>query len=71
MKVLVIAAALGLTASAAMADCAGHTPITAAADVDQTIITASVQTEAHTAAQDQMVPPVTTSDDSKAETIQN
>lgn len=45
MKVLVLAAAFGLTATAAMADCAGHSPVNAAKEVDRTIVTASVQTE--------------------------
>jgi hypothetical protein len=45
VKILVIAAAFGLTATAAMADCAGHAPINAATEIDRTIVTASVQTE--------------------------
>lgn len=40
--ILIIGSALGLSASAAMADCAGHKPITAEIDVDRTIVTASV-----------------------------
>ncbi|UPA25855.1 hypothetical protein [Shinella oryzae] len=43
--VLAVAAVLGLSASAAFADCAGHNKTTAAADVDTTITTASVTTE--------------------------
>ncbi|MXN45839.1 hypothetical protein GR138_11600 [Shinella kummerowiae] len=42
--VLIVAATLGLSASAAFADCAGHSKINAAADVDKTITTASVAT---------------------------
>ncbi|MXN53378.1 hypothetical protein GR158_19970 [Shinella sp. AETb1-6] len=42
--VLAVAAVLGLSASAAFADCAGHNKTTAAADVDTTITTASVTT---------------------------
>jgi hypothetical protein len=42
--VLIVAATLGLSASAAFADCAGHSKINAAADVDKTITTASVVT---------------------------
>ena len=42
--VLIVAAALGLSASAAFAECAGHSKIIAAADVDKTITTASVVT---------------------------
>ncbi len=38
--VLVIAAVLGMTSSAALADCAGH--VTASADVDREITTASI-----------------------------
>lgn len=41
--VLVVAAALGLSASAAFADCAGH-KFNASVDVDKTITTASVTT---------------------------
>lgn len=42
--VLIVAAALGLSASAAFAECAGHSKINAATDVDKTITTASVVT---------------------------
>ena len=42
--VLIVAATLGLSAPAAFADCAGHSKINAAADVDKTITTASVVT---------------------------
>ncbi|AOF88764.1 hypothetical protein [Sinorhizobium sp. RAC02] len=42
--VLIVAATRGLSASAAFADCAGHSKINAAADVDKTITTASVVT---------------------------
>ncbi|WP_439616753.1 hypothetical protein [Shinella sp.] len=42
--VLVVAAAFGLSASAAFADCAYHTKGSAEADVDRTITTASVNT---------------------------
>lgn len=42
--VLIVAATLGLSASAAFAACAGHSKINAAADVDKTITTASVVT---------------------------
>ena len=42
--VLVIAAMLGLSASAALADCAGHMNTSAEAKVDKTITTASVVT---------------------------
>lgn len=42
--VLIVAATLGLSASAAFADCAGHSKINAAVDVDKTITTASVVT---------------------------
>lgn len=38
--VLVIAAVLGMTSSAALADCAGH--VTASANVDREITTASI-----------------------------
>jgi hypothetical protein len=41
--VLVVAAVLGLSASAAFADCAGH-KVNASVDVDKTITTASVAT---------------------------
>ncbi|MCL6706737.1 hypothetical protein M8R20_06985 [Pseudomonas sp. R2.Fl] len=59
MKILVIAAAFGLTATAAMADCAGHAPINAATEVDRTIVTASVQTERPQSqpADQQILPP--------------
>ena len=40
--VLVVAATLGLSASAAFADCAGHSKVNASLDVDKTITTASV-----------------------------
>jgi hypothetical protein len=42
--ILVVAAALGLSAPMAFADCAGH-PVNASMDVDKTITTASVVTE--------------------------
>ena len=42
--VLVVAAALGLSASAALADCAWHNKTSAEAKVDKTITTASVTT---------------------------
>ena len=42
--VLVVAAALGLSASAALADCALHNKTSADARVDKTITTASVVT---------------------------
>jgi hypothetical protein len=42
--VLVVAAALGLSASAAFADCAWHNKTSAEAKVDKTITTASVTT---------------------------
>ncbi|MGD9479113.1 hypothetical protein [Shinella sp. G-2] len=42
--VLVVAAALGLSASAALADCAWHNKTSADAKVDKTITTASVVT---------------------------
>ena len=42
--VLVVAAALGLSASAALADCAWHNKTSADARVDKTITTASVVT---------------------------
>lgn len=42
--VLVVAATLALSASAAFADCAYHTKGSAEADVDKTITTASVNT---------------------------
>ena len=42
--VLVIAAMLGLSASAALADCAWHSKASAQATVDKTITTASVVT---------------------------
>lgn len=42
--VLVVAAAFGLSASAAFAECSGHNKVTASADVDKTITTASVTT---------------------------
>ena len=42
--VLVVAATLALSASAALADCAWHTKGSAEADVDRTITTASVNT---------------------------
>ena len=42
--VLVVAATLGLSASAALADCAGHDKVNASVDVDKTIKTASVAT---------------------------
>ena len=42
--VLVVAATLGLTASAAYADCAWHNKVSAEAKVDKTITTASVVT---------------------------
>ncbi|MBP1850670.1 hypothetical protein [Rhizobium halophytocola] len=45
MKTILIAATLGLVSSAAMAECMGHGPINAAADVDRTIVTASVATD--------------------------
>ena len=41
--VLIVAATLGLSASAAFADCAGH-KVSAEAKVDKTITTASVTT---------------------------
>lgn len=73
MKVLVIAAALGLTASAAMADCAGHKPVTAATEVDRTIMTASVRVDTNTVATDQTlpVPQSMAPDTSKNDTIEN
>lgn len=43
--VLVVAAALGLSATGALADCIGHTKTTASADVDRTMTTASIVTE--------------------------
>ena len=42
--VLVVAATLGLSASAAFADCAWHNKTSAEAKVDKTITTASVTT---------------------------
>lgn len=42
--VLVVAAMVGLSASAAFADCAGHNKVNAEAKVDKTITTASVVT---------------------------
>ncbi|WP_337184400.1 hypothetical protein [Shinella sp.] len=42
--VLAVAATLGLSASAAFADCAWHNKISAEAKVDKTITTASVTT---------------------------
>lgn len=42
--VLVVAATLGLSASAAFADCAAHTKTSAEVKVDKTITTASVTT---------------------------
>ena len=42
--VLVVAAMLGLSASAALADCAWHNKVNAEATVDKTITTASVNT---------------------------
>lgn len=39
---IVIAAALGLSATGALAECAGHTKTTASADVDRTLTTASI-----------------------------
>ena len=42
--VLVVAATLGLSASAAFADCAWHNKTSAEVKVDKTIITASVVT---------------------------
>ena len=42
--VLVVAATLGLSASAAFADCAGHNKTSAEVKVDKTITTASVTT---------------------------
>ena len=42
--VLAVAAILGLSASAAFADCAWHNKTSAKADVDETITTASVRT---------------------------
>ena len=42
--VLVVAATLGLTASAAFAECAWHNKVNADAGVDKTITTASVKT---------------------------
>lgn len=42
--VLVVAATLGLSASAALADCAWHGKVSAEAEVDTTITTASVVT---------------------------
>ena len=42
--VLVVAATLGLTASAAFAECAWHNKVNAEAKVDKTITTASVTT---------------------------
>ncbi len=42
--VLVVAATLALSASAALADCAWHSKVNAEAKVDRTITTASVTT---------------------------
>ena len=47
--VLVIAAVLGLSASAALAECAGHQKVTAAVDTETT--TASISTEMAVTAQ--------------------
>lgn len=44
--VLAVAAILSLSASAALADCAWHKNTSAAADIDDTITTASVKTTA-------------------------
>lgn len=70
MKILVIAAAFGLTASAAMADCAGHKPVNASVDVDRTITTASVQPQqTQVQSTDTQLPPPVASDAAKAETV--
>lgn len=42
--VLAVAVVLALSPSAALADCAWHTNASAAADIDRTIVTASVRT---------------------------
>jgi len=47
--VLVIAAVLGLSASAALAECAGHSKVSAS--VDRELTTASISTEVTVAAQ--------------------
>lgn len=40
--VLILAAALGLSTSAALAECAGHAKVTASVEVDREITTASI-----------------------------
>ena len=44
MKTILMASTLGLVSSVAMAECSGHRPVSTAADIDQTIVTASVAT---------------------------
>lgn len=41
---LILTAALGLSTSVAMADCAGHSKVTASVDVDRELKTASIST---------------------------
>ncbi|MGF0536483.1 hypothetical protein ACQQ2Q_00715 [Agrobacterium sp. ES01] len=45
MKNIIIGAAFGLFATTAMADCMGHLPTTAQAEIDDTILTASIVAE--------------------------
>lgn len=45
MRHLAIAAAFGLFASGAMAECAMHKPVSASVEVDRTITTASIMTK--------------------------
>ncbi|KQY12618.1 hypothetical protein [Rhizobium sp. Root482] len=45
-SVLIIAAAMGLSAPAAFADCEYHSKVNAAVDVDKTITTASIAADA-------------------------
>jgi len=44
MKMILIAAAFGLSASAAWAECASYKPVSASLGVDRTIVTASIVT---------------------------
>lgn len=53
--ILIIGSALGLSASAAMADCPGHTPITAEAEIDRAFMTASIADDDQTTAPEEFL----------------